>query len=384
MLKKCKYYNNHQTAVSLMIDDLSPIYISYDNGKIKPWYDWGYERFKKDSLLDYFYKNFLNKFPEVKGTIYLPLKSEDGLPKTSNSGMYIKSNSFTNKDSDFFDNLSLFFDFAFHGLQHASYRNNDVTDKYIYETENLKLINYESIKNELENFSRISNNVMSGGKFTGYHYFNEESFELIKKLGFKWWALRLSVNKKKNNSHSYIKIRSDKILDLPTNLNGNSFKRYLENSSNLKSYYYSLKKFYRKIQIENYLDYLYSNQYVITIQEHFQNQAFNGKIQTPNVFDDILSLEYIYSIIRGCDVWHVNNSELSHYIESYDFTNIKNINENTIKIEYNGCWDKMFLSFLSNKPQIIENKTKKIIKGIYKNNFWIYNNLNQGLYSYEL
>ena len=43
-----------------MIDDLSPIYISYDNGKIKPWYDWGFERFKKDSLLDYFYKNFLN------------------------------------------------------------------------------------------------------------------------------------------------------------------------------------------------------------------------------------------------------------------------------------------------------------------------------------
>mgnify|MGYP001962772205 CR=1 FL=1 len=378
-MKKCKYFNNHQTATSLMIDDLSPIYISYKNNDL-PWCDWGYNRFKKNSLLSYFYDNFMNKFPEVRGTIFLPLTAEEGIPKVVNSAMNIKSNSFNVDDKDFFARLSESFDFAFHGLKHASYKNNDCTDEYIYESSDLKLNHYKLIKDELAKFNKLSSNIMSGGKFTGYDYYNSDSFALIHKLGFKWWAFSLSNNKKcDKNQHSYIHVGENKILDLPSNVNGNAFKHYLEKESGLRSYYYVLKKNYRKLKIEHYLDYLYSNQLVITIQEHFQNQALNGKIQTPNVFDDILSLEKIYSILRGSDIWHTTNSKLAHYLESFDSTTINIIN-NKIKIEYNGVWDSMFLSFSSDKSSIIEEKSGLVIKGVYKNNLWIYNHLNEGLY----
>ena len=365
-----------------MIDDLSPIYISYKDNEIKPWYDWGYERFNDNSLLNYFYTQFLDKFPETQGTIFMPLKSEDGISKTKNSGMNIKSNSFSILDKTFFKKLSIYFDFAFHGLEHASYKNNDVTKEYLYETDFLKNNDLQRIEKELKIFSSYSGNKMSGGKFTGYDHYNPESFKLIKNLGFKWWALSLSNNKKNNNSHKYIKVGKTKILDLPTNLTGNAFKKYLEKSNLIKSYYYSLKKLYKIFQLENYIDFLYSNQYVITIQEHFQNQAFNGKIQTPNVFDDIISLENIYSILRGSDVWHCNNSKLSQYLESYDNTEVK-IENDKINIKYNGHWDKMFLSFISSNSSIKNADTGMIVKGIYKNNLWIFNDLAQGEYLFK-
>ena len=40
----------------------------------------------------------------------------------------------------------------------------------------------------------------------------------------------------------------------------------------------------------------------------------------------------------------------------------------------------MFLSFFSKSPSIIDEKTNKVIKGTYKNNLWIYNNLKEGSY----
>lgn len=39
-MEKCLYYNDHQTAATLMIDDLSFVSIT-QNGKITPQTDWG-------------------------------------------------------------------------------------------------------------------------------------------------------------------------------------------------------------------------------------------------------------------------------------------------------------------------------------------------------
>lgn len=52
-ITKCLYYNNNQTACSLMIDDIVPVAVSHD-GRISPWNDWGYLMDDEASLYNYF------------------------------------------------------------------------------------------------------------------------------------------------------------------------------------------------------------------------------------------------------------------------------------------------------------------------------------------
>ena len=66
----CDYFFDHQTAATLMIDDLAPVSISFVK-ELKPWFDHGGGRDNKGSLFEYFQSCFLQKFPEVKGTFFI-------------------------------------------------------------------------------------------------------------------------------------------------------------------------------------------------------------------------------------------------------------------------------------------------------------------------
>ena len=61
-MKKCKYYNNAQTACTLMIDDLAQVAIT-NNGVLLPSNDWGYGLDQENSLWRYFERNLIEKYP---------------------------------------------------------------------------------------------------------------------------------------------------------------------------------------------------------------------------------------------------------------------------------------------------------------------------------
>ena len=136
----------------------------------------------------------------------------------------------------------------------------------------------------------------------------------------------------------------------------------------------------KKIDPLEYINYLCDKRLPITIQEHFQNQRINGTRQTPNIYDDISSLCKIFSILDNYDIWYVSCSDLAHYLESYDKTKLDFINDKQFSIKYKGEWDYMFLSFISDYREIKHETNGEIIKGIQKNNKWIYNNLKEGIY----
>ena len=48
----------------------------------------------------------------------------------------------------------------------------------------------------------------------------------------------------------------------------------------------------------------------------------------------IQSLNKIYEILRGTDLWYATCSEISHYLESYDFTDLIKIDNNKFEIIY--------------------------------------------------
>lgn len=378
-MEKCKYYNNAQTACSLMIDDIVPVFVSYD-GKLRPWNDWGFGANNDNSLYKYFYDHFLSRNPEVMGTIFIPLESHNYLP--NDSGMKVKKRNWNENDIPFFNKLKENFDFAFHGIKHTSQYNNSILSPTIFEFSELKLKDSAVVRQKIFEFEKLFGVKFSGGKFPGYFRKNNESFVLIYQLGLKWWAYTSAVNKKQlNNKHSYIKLNDSYLLDIPSNITGDIYLKYFyTTNSMLRKSYNRFKRFKRYFYNDNYLDYLYNNNLVITIQEHYLNQSFNGKRQKPNLFDDIHSISKIYSFLRGADLWHATCSEIANYLDSYDHTEIITIEDNKFEIKYSGSWDQMFLSFASANREIKNLETGKISHGVYKNNKWIYNNLKEGKY----
>ena len=79
MIEKCKYYSGSQSACSLMIDDMVPVAVS-SNGVISAYNDWGYLMDNPNSLYTYFNEQILKKYPEIRGTIFMPLSSPKYIP----------------------------------------------------------------------------------------------------------------------------------------------------------------------------------------------------------------------------------------------------------------------------------------------------------------
>jgi hypothetical protein len=378
MFEKSKYFNNHQTASSLMIDDVVPLAVTYD-GKLLPNNDWGYGKMEKNSLFDYLNNTLFKKFPEIKGTFFIPFESQNNLPK--DTGMSFLIRNFDESYKNFFNFYQDRFEIAFHGVKHLYYPKNSIKNESVFEFSELKLKDYSFLKDKIYTFEQLYEIKLEGGKFPGYHRKNNESFELLLKLGFKWWAFTLADSKISKNDINLIELNNNSaIIDIPSNLNGNAFSLELGKTgsfliNNRRLYKYLVKQ----ISIRKYIEYLYQNRLPITIQEHAQNQSLNGIRQRPNLYDDIESLELIYSLLRGKDIWYCTNGELAQYFDAYMNTELIE-SETSITLKYSGNWKVSQLTIHSTNCSklILGNKE---IRGILKDNKFIFNNLKPAEYT---
>lgn len=379
MFKKCQYYNNHHTCCSLMIDDVVPLSISYD-GEMRPWNDWGFGKKNEHSLFQYLDTYFFQKYPEIKGTFFIPFESQNFLPE--DSGMKIQKQDFDSSFNSFFASFEGRFDIGFHGIKHTWFDENSMKKDFHFEFSHLRLSDADILKEKIREFEQLYGIRITGGKFPGYHRKNDESFDLLSAIGMKWWAYTLSDNKIGKNNFTEIQTRTDSLIDIPSNLNGGVFNQSLHTGKKvLKNKLLNLKGYYTEYKTYNYLDHLYANRLPITIQEHSQNQSVNGKRQKPNLFDDLKSLETIFSILRGMDIWYAECSKLAHYQDSFLHTEIVQVNDRDIRIAYTGKWDGMFTSFQSDSQYLKEALTGVTFEGILKSGSYIFNDLKPGNYT---
>ena len=117
----------------------------------------------------------------------------------------------------------------------------------------------------------------------------------------------------------------------------------------------------------------------VSIAEHFFRTRFDGKIQMPNIYNDINSLDFLFGYLRNKDVWYATFSECASYYESYKNTDILDIGDGAFEIKYKGSW-KMFLTFISDNRYLQNIQTKEIYEGFMKNNRWLFNDLVEGVY----
>jgi hypothetical protein len=378
-MKKCTFYNDHVTCATLMLDDLSLTAISADN-KIYPSSDWGYALKSNNSLYTYLENILLTKYPEIKGTFFFLIKGQGFL--THHSGYDILSRDVDEKMRDFICHAEDRFELAFHGTTHGKFTDSHSvsSEKWLQEFEYLQPQHTDQIRDDIKEAEKVLNVTFSGGKYPGYKK-NKYSHHIVEDLGFKWWCSDSSMMNKKHphNRHRYFG-KYNKILDFPTNLSGSLFNTTLHKPLSFKNKLRPLKRRWNCLKGEYFIQYLYENQLIISIQEHHCCLRTDGLRQPINIFDDIDSLDKIYSILRGADIWYAKCSEIAHYLESYDFTEIKKHKNQTFEITYQGVWERPLLSIKTKSRQLKDLTKGKIIQGIYRQGMWIYNNIEQGLY----
>ena len=378
-MKKCRYYNDSKTCCALMIDDFSLTATTID-GAIYPWNDWGYGMHDKKSLFSFFEKNLLQVFPEIKGTFFVPLFRHAA--QNVNSGYQILFKDFDHKTRAFFDSIKSSWEIQFHGLTHGKFvdSQNPSFQNWVHEFTYLTQKDIDPIRAAIRSIEDMLGIEISGGKYPGYCK-NEHSEDIIEQLDFKWWCSTAEMISKKHrlNKHKYFGNRKN-ILDIPTNLSGDIFQPRLFPDQSLTFLIKNLKKKLGDFRREQFIGYLYENRLPITIQEHFQTLRTDGKRQPINVYDDIVSLQKILSLLKGADIWYATCSELAHYLESFDFTELIEYSDNIFEIKYNGRWDAPFLTLGGNSRCLLNLQTGETVQGVYKQGIWIFNDLSIGRY----
>lgn len=380
---KCKYYNDHRSCCVLFLDDLSLTATTID-GQLIPCNDWGYGLFERQSLFSYLYNTIFMRYPEIRGTIFLPLL--DHAIQNKSSGYHIHRRKPGPGVKDFIHILSDRFEIAFHGLNHGKYLrpedpglNNNWKNEFEYFTPADIPFLKEAILS-IEDMYGIS---IDGGKCPGYVQ-NENALDIVEALGFDYWLSSAAMmNKRDKFNFPYIMGKEKKIVHIPTNLSGDIFnERVLALSKYRLSFLKYLKSQYSIYKNKLYLSYLYQDQVPITIQEHCQNMRTDGKRQTYNIFDDSGPLEMIYECLRGHDIWYTTCRDLADYFKAYSNSEIIDERDGFQIKPVNDKGYDLFISIRSDRREILNKKENKSTHGLYKNGYWVYNKLGPGQYKY--
>ncbi len=362
-----------------MIDDLSNTATTLD-GEVRPWNDWGYGKDSEHSLYSYLKRTLLAQFPEIKGTFFYPIASH--AVQNPSSNWRILQEPVDAEFIGFISEISDRFDLAFHGTSHGRYidfDNPEIAGNFEQEFSYLTESDIPRIKKQIDTAEESLGVVFTGGKCPGIVK-NEFTDGIIRALGFKWWTLNEVVVNRKHDKNRHTYMDADGPLLLPMNLIGNCLSRCVKDGGGSRQFIRGLRRNVAHFRIERFIGYLYDRGYPITIQEHFQNQRTDGKRQLPNLFDDLPSVEQLYGILRGADIWHATSSDIAHSLESCDRSEVIRQDDNAFTVEYDGSWERPFLSLKCDTPVLTEVESGIAHKGIYKQGMWIFNNVAEGMY----
>lgn len=372
-IEKCKYFNDHQTACCLMIDDLVPVAVSKD-GKIGPGNDWGYLKDGKDSQYNFLDEKLFSRYPEIRGTIFMPLAVHKHME--GNKDYQVTATDFDDDFIRFLNKISSRFEFAFHGIRHTW--KDDKTGTTVFEFADPSNEDIVAAIAEVKEFEQKTGITFYGGKFPGYRY-NRVAQNLLQELNAEWWALDADMINSSGTKNSILADAASGIVYIPTNVSGDIFIDNQEQSAiRIIAKRIIKNKYYQKPG--EYLLYLYKNGYPITIQEHYQNQGTSAKRQKPNLYDDISSLDKIYRLLSSWDIWHSTCTEIAGYHDAYINCEIVKKNNEEFSVTYSGKSAIPGLTIRTDAENLLRKENQTIIKGNRKNSNWIFNNIRPGTY----
>lgn len=359
MLLKTKWFFGKKSPIIFGIDDIANSIFFSDT---KEQGDCGFYGTSEPGIYNYFEKYILYKYPEIKATYFLVFDKHTAYIESETAYTIYETEPFKNLLSHIIDRGD---EISYHGHNHG-YKNATLENKkWCREFEQYSKQEYfEIIQHDIERFKKEFGYEIVGGR-TPCYSFEDSLIDGLLGSGFKWW----SFDHKPYTNNIAMSYKGHDIIEMPSNIGGGIFNyggNYLKDS---------IKKHLNLARIEKMID----NQEVISIAEHFMSARPDGKRQTPNIYDDINSLDFLFGYLRNKDVWYATFSECANYFESYNNTEILNFGNNTFEIRYNGTW-KMFLTFASNSRYLENIETKERFEWQMKNEQWLFSDLVVGTY----
>ncbi|QZY55337.1 hypothetical protein [Crassaminicella profunda] len=327
-IKICKWYNNADSPVLLMVDDLANVWVDTSgNGKVGLGEDWGYDKNNKNSSYRYLNEVILKSYPNIKTTFFVPLGPRVGMIENSNIKFISKRIDCDEQTKSFFRQIndSPKYEIAYHGTTHGKV--GKTTSDFIQEWELYQSLDQaiESINKGKKIYKEVFDGYPKGGKYCGYKggKYGDES---IDQTGFLWWnryfnkdmgtASKCDIGKDFNPLTNFdIKIfGKNNVIDIPATVYGGMFNGCVHlNINTIKGIAKSILKPWLINKKYKELQYLLNNKLVISIQEHISPARNDSRRQKPNIFDDKESLHMIFEYLKDKNVWYCTGTELAEY-----------------------------------------------------------------------
>jgi len=320
--------NNSKSPVLFFIDDLCNKWIDIKgDGKITPENDWGYAGLDPNGVYRFLENEILSMNPEVKVTFFVPVGERAPIIINSPVKSYSLPMSFDQKSKNFFSYIhnETHHELAYHGLTHGipGETTMDFIQEWLLYNDLDEAIN--TINKGKELFKDTVGQYPKGGKYCGYQS-NKFSDESIAETGFEWWCrfYNRGVETKVDQyftgkditpltNFQFKRFGENGVVDIPTTIPGNLF-----NKSKTKNPLKRIKTLINKKQILkeklSEIGYLLENNLIVSIQEHISPSREDSRRQSPNIYDDLSSLKYIFEYLKDRNVWYCTCSELIDWI----------------------------------------------------------------------
>ena len=363
-LTKAQWYNNAQAAVVLTLDDLSYGYLDPMGTGLSPANDWGYGCRRENSIFRYFETQLLARFPEIRYTVFVPFgKHAIGMVDsghTGHAGDIYESEEFGRLLRHIVDTGN---EIAYHGHHHG--RRNPTVDPRTWREEDRDYTPEAYRELVRADVTRIRGELgieVRGGRSPAY-LTGPALAEAIGSGLFRWWSFDFTPYE------SPLGYR-DRVLAMPSNISGDEFRRRPG----------QLRTLVRHWHVERALARLVEQRSVISVAEHFLSSRTDGRRQSPNVFDDLGSLERIFGLLRGMPLWYATCSEIARYRECYDHMELAPQADGSVELTYCGSEPQPSVTLTGPERALVEVRTGVLHRGQYRAGVWVFNNIGPGHY----
>jgi len=316
IIEKCRWLNNADSPVILMIDDLANAWHSQTgNNTWDAGGDWGGGLSRKGSVYAFLHEHLLSDYPEVKITFFA-VAGKISQYTHDKPFSFAEPLNFNKESKKFFRELNENnrFEIAYHGYNHGT--PGRTSKDFVQEWKGFQSLEEacKQIEKGKEIFKDVFGRYPLGGKYGGWEH-NEFADDSIDRSGFIWWCRDwMPRNIRDQISEAYYEPQffgENFVVALPSTVHG---------------------FFWNKKQVDK----LIAKRQIIAIEEHISPIRPDGQIQTPNIIDDIQELTGLFAYLRNKRVWYATASEVAEYFVARSRSLIFDIMERSFKVRYDG------------------------------------------------
>ncbi len=332
VIEKATWLEDARSPVTLMIDDLTNAWHNSAGGnRWEAGGDWGGGHNAPDSALQFLETRLLRDFPEARVTFFVvagPISQY-----THHQPFSYSAPLDTNDESRrFFTSLAddPRFELAYHGLNHGT--PGDRSERFVQEWQGFTS-HEEAVaqtKRGLATFARTVGRVPGGGKYGGWEY-NTLAEGALDECGFLWWCRdwmpRDTTGRVPDAYYEPQFFGRRMIVALPSTVHG---------------YFWESRQ----------IDVLLAKRQVIAIEEHIAPVRPDGRVQTPNIVDDIDQLRRLYQYLRGKNVWHATCTEIASYVIAREHSVVYDVTRDSFSIRYSGRAERPRLTLRLSCPDL--------------------------------